>query len=198
MTCNQCGKPAIVKIGEHPLCVDCYLKLRQADQFQLDALTRDLNFLMDQMEMTTGLYGFLPRYQVPRPPIQATVVNQPMTFNNINVDRSVVGSINTGDVKKIDVAMDHIKQSGADDVAMGIKELTEAIIASNEVQDQTRNELIEQLSFLTSQSILPKDKRRDGLIKATFTALASTLGAISSLATIWDKVGPLLKAIFGI
>ena len=25
--CSQCGKPAIVIVGDHPLCVDCNLKL---------------------------------------------------------------------------------------------------------------------------------------------------------------------------
>jgi hypothetical protein len=49
-------------------------------------------------------------------------------FHNIKVDRSVIGSINTGEVKRIDVAMSHIGAYGNEELVKALKEFTEAVI----------------------------------------------------------------------
>jgi hypothetical protein len=48
--CSQCGKPAVVMVGEGlPLCVDCNLKLAQAQEIRDRALKEEANYLVDQM-----------------------------------------------------------------------------------------------------------------------------------------------------
>src|SRR5437868_5036041 len=108
MDCNQCGKPAIARVNGHPLCVGCYSIVQTAWREKDIALKEQLNYLMAEAEAVTGLYGTMPRYEV-----QTPVIHQgPMTFHNIRVDRSVVGAINTGDVKRIDVALSQISVAG--------------------------------------------------------------------------------------
>ena len=191
-SCSQCGKPAIVLVGNNPLCVDCHLKFQQAIQIQNASLMQEINYLTDMMETTVGIYGVLPRYKVPQP-----MVHQgPLTFHNIKVDRSVIGSINTGEVQRIDVAMSHIKTSGNEELAKALKEFTETVIAEAKLDTELKNQIIEQISFLASQSALPKEKQKSGIVKAVLLGIKYTVSTIATLSPLWDKLQPLLERIF--
>lgn len=191
-SCSQCEKQAIIVIGKNPLCVDCFLKFQQAAQMQYVRLIQQANYSIDMMEATVGLYGVFPRYEVPQP-----VVHQgPFTFHNIKVDRSVVGSINTGEVKRIDVAMSHIKTSGNEELVKALKEFTEAVIAETELDAKIKNQIIEQISFLAYQSALPKENRKTGIVKAVLLGLKDTVSTIASLTSSWGKLQRLLELIF--
>jgi len=191
-SCSQCGKPAIILVDNNPLCVDCYLKFQQAMQIQDTMNMQEMNYLTDMMEATVGLYGVLPKYKVRQP-----VVHQgPLTFHNIKVDQSVIGSINTGDVQRIDVAMNHIKTSGNEKLVKALKEFTEAVIAETKLNAELKNQIIEQISFLTSQSALPKEKRKSGIIKAVLLAVKNTVSTMGTLSSLWNNLQPLLENIF--
>jgi len=100
-SCSQCQKRAVASIaGGISVCVDCLLKFQQAAQIRDNMLKQQINFLMDQAEAASGLYGISPRYELPSPLVNQGAVN----FHNIKVERSVVGAINTGEVQRIDVA----------------------------------------------------------------------------------------------
>lgn len=190
--CTQCGKSAIVSVNNNPLCVDCHLKFQQAIRIQNDSLIQTLNYLTDMAEASIGLYGILPRYEVPQP-----IVHQgPLTFHNIKVDRSVVGSINTGEVQRIYVAMSHIKNSGNEGLVKALKEFTEAVIAETRLDAEAKNQIIEQISFLASRSVLPKEKRKSGIVKAVLLGVKDTISTIASLSHIWDKLQPLFERAF--
>jgi len=193
-SCIQCGKTAIVSADGNPLCIDCYLKLMQAIQIQYDVSAREANYLMDKMESAVGSYGLLlsPRYKVYQPMVH----HGPLTFHNIKVDQSVVGSINTGEVQQIDVAMDSIKISGNEELAKVLKEFTEAVIAETKLDAELKNQIIEQISFLASQSVLPKGKQKSGIVKAVLSGVKDTVSTIVSLSSLWDKLKPLLERVF--
>ena len=191
-SCSQCGKPAIVSVGNNPLCVDCYLKFQQAIQIQNTMLVQEMNYLTDMMEATIGLYEVLPRYKIPQP-----MVHQgPLTFHNIKVDQSVVGSINTGEVQRINVAMDHIKTSGNQELVKALEEFTEAVINETKLDAELKNQIIEQISFLAFQSTLPKEKRKPGIVKAVLLAVKNTVSTMVALSSLWSKLQPLLEHIF--
>jgi len=191
-SCSQCGKPAIISVDNNPLCVDCYLKFQQAMQIQDNMYVQEMNYLTDMMEATVGLYGVLPKYKVRQP-----VVHQsPLTFHNIKVDQSVIGSINTGEVQRIDVAMSHIKSSGNEQLVRALKEFTEAVIAETKLDAELKNQIIEQISFLTSQSALSKEKRKSGIIKAVLLAVKNMVSTMVALSPLWNNLQPLLEHIF--
>jgi len=191
-SCSQCGKPAIISVDNNPLCVDCYLKFQQAMQIQDTMYVKEMNYLTDMMEATVGLYGVLPKYKVRQP----VVYQGPLTFHNIKVDQSVIGSINTGEVQRIDVAMSHIKTSGNEEFVKALKEFTEAVITETKLDAELKNQIIEQISFLTSQSALPKEKRKSGIIKAVLPAVKNMVSTMVALSSLWDKLQPLLEHIF--
>ncbi len=80
--CSQCGKPAVVGVGDNPLCVNCLYKFQQAILMRDRMLKEEVNFLIGQMEAVSSIYGLFPRYALPEP-----VIHQgPMNFHNIKVD----------------------------------------------------------------------------------------------------------------
>jgi len=191
--CCQCGNNAMFLAGEDhsiPLCNDCHLKFQQALQMQQAALTTGMNFLADMMEATTGVYGVIPRHKVPTP-VHMQVKQGPTTFNNINVDRSVIGSINTGEVGSIDVAMDSI---GDPQLVKALKDFTEAVINNKEMELEKKNEVIEQLAFLSSQATVPSAERKPSIIRTVIASVASS-ATTAGLAQAWTALSPLLQGM---
>jgi hypothetical protein len=188
--CNQCGKPAVTIFNENPLCVDCFSKLQQALEKTIANDRQNINLLADMIEASSGLS--LPRFDSPQP-----LINQgPMTFNNIKVDKSIVGSINTGEIHNLDIAMSHINESGNVEFANALKVFTEAIIKTDELNEKLKNDIIEQLSFIVSQSNLPKDRQKLGIIKSVLSGIKNTVSTISSLSILWDKLQPYFTSLF--
>jgi len=187
--CSQCGRPAIVEKSGHPLCVDCNLKFEQAFQIRDNALKQQLNFLLDEAEAVSGVYGVLPRHQ-----IQMPVIHQgPMSIHNIRVDRSVVGVINTGNVKRMEVALDSIHAHNQNAVLeQDLKEFTEAVLRETKLSVEARNEILEQLSVLAAQMAMPGESRLKGVMKAIAANIAANIAATNLIAH-WDKIRHLVK-----
>ena len=95
--CSQCGKAAMFEVGGHALCLDCKTKVEQIWQAELAANVGALNFALGMAEAQVGLPGMYPRFSVPQPTIQ----RGPVSVNNITVSDSIVGAINTGQVRQI-------------------------------------------------------------------------------------------------
>jgi len=192
-TCQQCGKPAIVILSDGiPLCLNCYEKFVEINQRQLDRLEEESNYLTDMMELTSGVYGVLPRYKIYKPIIQKGDV----TYNNINVNRSIIGSINTGDVKKIDVAIDNIKYGGDEELANSLKNFTEAVINEKDLDEKIKNNVLKNIAFLSSQANLPKENRKNGIIKSVLTGIRHFIVSSAALISLWDNLQHILVHIF--
>jgi hypothetical protein len=186
--CSQCGKPAVVMVGEGlPLCVDCNLKLAQAQEIRDRALKEEANYLVDQMEAVSGISGVLPRYKIRTP-----VVHQgPMNFHNINVDRSVVGAINTGNVEKMEVALNEIHAHNTNpELEDSLKQFTETVLKDASLSAQNKDEIVEQLTALAAEAAKPKESRSAGAVRAVLTSVATSIPA--ALIEHWDKIKVLL------
>lgn len=192
--CDQCGKPAIASANQLNLCVDCLYKLQWVQYTRQMAIAQQINFLLDQAEAVTGLYGVSPRMQMPAPP--TIVQGGRMTFNNIRVDRSVVGAINTGEVQRIDVALTNIRFAGNEELASALRDFTEAVLATNELSQQLKNDLLGQISFLSEQ-VRATAKQAPGVLKTVMGGVASGVSTVASLVSLWEKLEPLLARSFG-
>jgi len=122
-----------------------------------------------------------------------SITNSTLIFNNINVDRSVIGAINTAEVKQIDITMSKIKNSGNEELTKAVKEFTEAVISETKLNNDTKNQIIELISFLTKQSLLNKEKRQNSIIKAVLAHVESLISTITLLLPLWTKLRPLLN-----
>jgi hypothetical protein len=157
--CSQCGKPALFDVGGHPICVDCNLKIQQAFQIRQNALAEDLNYLTDQMEAISGVYGVTPRYKIATP-----IINKgPMNFHSIRIDGSVVGAVNTGTVQKMEVALNNIHALNQNaELEQLLKEFTESVLSEAKLSAGLKNDVVEQLSVLATQLAVPKEGLHHG------------------------------------
>ncbi len=160
--CCQCDKPAFLSIANNPLCIDHYLKFQQANQIEDARYANHLNFLMGEMEATVGLGPTLQRYKVPQP-----IIHQgPMKFQNINIDKSNIGFLNTGEIEKLDMTMSVINTTGHRDLTEAFKEFTEAVIKMQELDDKIKKEIVEQITFLANQVVVQKEQKKPSVVKS--------------------------------
>lgn len=199
-TCNQCGKPAVQEYNGNPLCVDCLTKLAALFHKQEEIRQRELIILMQQEQAIESemyrMVGLMP----PPPKYDFTHLQPPInyTLHNIKVSDSVIGSVNSGDVEKIDVAMTTIQRSGNTEVADALKSLTEAVLENTQISSTLKNELIQNIGFLSQQVSVPALRRNQGVLKSVFTGIKNSIGTISSLVDLWNKVEPVFRGYFGL
>lgn len=146
MKCYQCSSPAMYLVGDQniPLCLDCYFKFAQIQQQQVENNERMINYVSDQMSIVAGLPPMGPHFPArPRPVIVAGT-----KLNNISVNNSVVGTINTGSIGSVDQSISALIQCGEPALADAIKGLSEAILQSGDLTRNQKNELIESLSVI--------------------------------------------------
>ena len=192
-SCSQCGRPAYCRFHGHPLCVDHYAKVQEVEQAEFARNAALLNYLGRQFHQVSGLEGLLP------PPPQLAIP-QPVTyvgqgaFQNIQVDRSSIGSLNTGFIHNLDARVTTLRQIGQDKLASQLQQLTEAVITSTELAQETKQESIELLSSLTNEILKPSQDRSKSLIKSITATLTQLLSSASSIATIWQTLSATLVA----
>ena len=196
--CHQCGKPAIRKCGNTPLCVDCYRKMTQANFMeqqirhnQLSWAASNLNFLSQEMSAGTG--GLIPPKFMAIPPPPSAGINY--TYTNIQVSDSAIGVINPGTLYAIDTSIDVIQNRGDTELATAIKELTQEVVNSREIQDDIKKEIAELLQFLASEGSVSKDTRNKSVVKQVLERLGQLIPAATAAWSIWEKVQPLLQSL---
>jgi hypothetical protein len=196
--CQQCGRPAVVRIsdneGELYLCLDCNLKFEHAETLEFQRTAQQFNLAAAAFETVSGLPGMLPR--MPVPPVRTLPVSNTMNIHNINVQDSVVGVINTGSIEAVDNAITVLKQSGADAMAVAIAKLTESVINSAEAESELKNELVEILSVLGEEATKPQPQRRIAVVRALFGELSTGFSGLASLTQLWQQYGPVIQAFF--
>lgn len=155
-----------------------------------------MNYLHELIEYTMGVSGAQPpRIQVPVPIVHnAPVTNN--TNNNIHVDNSVVGSINTAQVGRINVAMRDISNADNGQVLEAIKAITEAMVNATELESEDKDQLLEQMAFIAEQAVLPNNQRQPSVIKPVLAAVSVSLTNVASLAVIWAQWGGNLIRFF--
>jgi hypothetical protein len=173
------------------LCVDCWHKVEVTKTLASRLSAIGMNFALDQMDDISGLPRSGARMQVPEIP------KGPIILHNIKVDHSVVGAINTGNVQSIDVNLTYLHQAGNEKARDALKQLTEVILKDASMDDAQRHELLDQVTFLSEQSVAAAKDRKPGLIKATLASLTQAATTVTSIAAAWQVAMPILKSLFG-
>jgi hypothetical protein len=189
-SCGQCGRPGLVDVSGAVLCVDCYYKFEVARTLNFRIAAIGMNHAAAEMDAITGLRNFTPRIQVPDIP------KGPFILNNIKVDNSVVGSINTGNVQSIDVSVTILREAGNDKISNALKTLAETVANSHDIIASDKNSMLDQIAFLSEQAVAAAQDRRPGMIQAAIASITRTANAVTAIGTAWAVVEPLLKTIF--
>ncbi|MDE2148755.1 MAG: hypothetical protein KGJ55_02735 [Gammaproteobacteria bacterium] len=194
MKCYQCPAPAMYQVGEQniPLCLDHYFKFSQILQQQIEDNERMINFAADQMSEISGLPPIGPRF----PPRPRPVIVSGAKLNNISVNNSVVGTINTGSIGTVDQSISVLKQSGESQLAEGIKALSEAILQSGDLTKNQKNELIESLSVISREAVTPKEARQNTVAQSLLERCSKITGLANDVTDVCQKWWPVLIAAF--
>jgi hypothetical protein len=189
--CSQCQRLGVAAINGTTLCVDCFYKFEVARTLGLRIAAIGMNHAAAELDFATGLRNFTPRIQVPDIP------RGPVILNNIKVDNSVVGTINTGNVETIDVSITYLKEAGNEQISAALKTLAEVIANATAIPAPNKNQLLDQVAYLSEQAVAAAKERRPGMIQAAFAAIAQGSTAVAAVASAWQAAAPLLKSYFG-
>lgn len=186
--CAQCGRPALMQEEGVPLCIDCCAKLEYINQIRHSRLIDQLNYNSAKLDADLGLGISSPKMANFRPqPPSGTLF-----LNNISIDRSTIGIINTGTIQSLDNALTIINDQHQVQLADNLKNFTEAVIQSNELAEEIRQEVIEELSFIADQITESKQERKSATAKTILKHIPTLLQAASSLMALWKQLEPFI------
>lgn len=146
---------------------------------------RYVNFLRDDIEASVGISGVLARFELP--------AESPVT-NNIRIEGSNIGVVNTGVINHIASAIGQLHSSGDDQVAVAFKQVTEAVANAPDVDQAKKAEILEGLSLLSEEAAKPKGQRRLALMKGILENVKLAAEAIRSVAPIVANAWPHIVA----
>ena len=127
----------------------------------------------------------MPRYQVTTPQI------------NINhIDRSIIGALNTGHIEHLEVAMDNLNNMGSSDITSSLKEFIEKVLVSKELNDEVKNQVIEQVSFVASELTVPSQTRK-WLVIPTLASIKDSVITVNGLVILWNTLHSHISTLLG-
>lgn len=112
---------------------------------------------------------------------------QASTYNNIHITNSSVGVVNTGNLARIDAAITMSKGTQSEEFGARLKDLTDAILSSTEVDDKRKQELVEVVQAVSDQAIGEK-KPSKPVISALFDKLKDLSAGVVVIADGVEKL----------
>ncbi len=150
-----------------------------------------MNYLSRQIEYSFW-GGTPPQLEIPKSAITVGA----MTFHNVRVDNSVVGAINTGQVHKLDVALNQVRVGGDPAVAEALQKMIQAVLDAKDLTPTDKNGALEHLTYLTEQAGLPKEERQGAAGKTIVQGLERILAASANLTALWSMFKAVFDALF--
>lgn len=187
-TCSQCGNQALFQYQFGYLCVDCNYKFQQSQDLVTQRNERMMNYLKDMVDETFGLRTY-DRFPERKPPV---IHSGPLNMNSIKIDRSIVGTVNTGHIHQLEQNMQSVSLVN-NDGAEAVRQFAEAVLRERSLDEGKKDEIIQQLNFLTQQLGLNDAERNKAVIKTIIASVSGVVNTTASLATLW----PLVKIYFG-
>jgi Sec-independent protein translocase protein TatA len=96
------------------------------------------------------------------------------------------------------VSLSQLHAGGHEKARAAIGALAEAVANAKDLTSEQKNELLEQIEFLSSQAASGAPARKPGMIKATVGSVASIASTVKGVADAWAACEPILKGIFGL
>jgi hypothetical protein len=204
LTCSQCMRPFFLFGGfdniRHPLCQKCWVLHQNTLREMEERNIRGINFALTEMEDASGMpRGFFGRYQTA--PSKPTTIVGELTLNNITIEKSAIGIINTGSIggsiENIDVTLDIMNNDPSmQSFKNALKNLTEAILKSTEASNEQKEAILELISAIADEVRTSKDKQRFTVIKTLLKSAQELVGGISTLHTIWTTLQSAIYNMF--
>lgn len=182
------------QVGEQkiPLCLECFSKVQALNQQEMDNARMLANLAIDQMNSQFGFLHTIPRMQSSPVP----VVIQGVKMQNINVNNSVVGAINTGVMQSVDVTISALNGIGNTAAADAVKGVSEAILGSSDLTATQKNELIECMNVIAKEAATPEATRSNAVGKSLLEKVIQTVSVANDISEVCLKWWPVLQGLF--
>ena len=164
-------------------------KFQQVLDSQTAGQERMINFLLDEMEAATGVRVGGGRFPERKAPV---IQHTPVTLNTITIDRSVVGTVNTGYINQLELEMSSISQVNQDG-ADKIKGFAEAVLKEKKLDKAKKEQIIQQLNFLVEQLNVPTTGRNMAVLGSVASTIFGLINFSASLLTLWAPIKTLLN-----
>jgi len=204
LKCSQCNGPFFLFGGwtdiRHPLCQKCWTLHQKTLGEMEERNIRGINFALTEMEDASGMQrGFFGRYQVA--PSKPTTVIGEFTLNNIKIEKSAIGLINTGSiggsVENIDATLSMISQEPTlQSFQEALKSFTEAVLKSVEASNEQKEAILELMSAIIDEVRSPKEKHRLTVIRTLLKNTQELVSGIASLHAIWQTLKTTISTMF--
>lgn len=198
-SCSECGKPSFVYVESNPLCVDCYKKYKQSLQPQ----SQEDNSSVEELGKAMGIYvsepgpaasDSPPQGQPPRVMPAPPKTQQP-AFTQPTAPSSPSSSLSAAEIQRIEVSANRLINSGNTELAGALKNFTDAVIQEPGMSPDVKNQFLEQISFLSSQAVLPKESIKKGMVKAMLAGVGELIAQTPLLRTHWSRLHPLIERV---
>lgn len=117
----------------------------------------------------------------------------------INVSGGQIGSLNLGEILgNIETNLTMLNESGHKRLANALKDLLQQTLSSQDIVDQVKKEITEQVDELSIQAKLPDAQRKKGIIKSICSNLDIVFITLKGFHAIWPATKELLKSFFNV
>jgi hypothetical protein len=112
----------------------------------------------------------------------------------INISNSTIAALNLGTVMgDLTASVQNLNNHGQQELARLIQSIAESLVASTELQQIQRKELLEHLSVVSTEVALSPENRKMGPLKSSVTLLREGLAGVAQLSALWSSVEHILK-----
>lgn len=119
----------------------------------------------------------------------------------LNISNSQIANANFGNqIGTITSSLQVVSSRDSDgaEFADALRQLTEGVVNSKELNDQQKGELLQGLSYLGKQAEESPEKRHSGILKPVLRSIPDMLSVAASLTELWHSVGPQILRFFGL
>ena len=85
-----------------------------------------------------------------------------------------------------------------DKTSQAFSQLVEAVVASDSLTVEQKNEAVSQLNLLADLAGTRPEERAPGIAKPIVNALGTLLSTTADLLAVWSAWGPQIRSLFGL
>lgn len=181
LQCTQCGNVAMFRVGGHPLCLSCTERVDAKQEADFSRSAAVQNMLAERLDAMMPIGGVrMPRVNIPSRPRAV-----PIKMEQVFVQNSVVGSINSGTIQKLDVSLKDVRLADTN-AGKALEELLREVQNEASLSVEARRESLELLSAIAEQLTRPKEQQEPTIIRLIAKRANELLTVSDRLASVWS------------
>jgi hypothetical protein len=153
-----------------------------------------MNQAMDQMDSITGIP--LGGGRIPVAAL-AGAMTKGATYNNIHINNSQVGVLNTGDLARIDAVITLTKDTDVEPIGKAITALTQALIDSKEIDEKGKKDLLDLVQSLAEQIVGAQGARKPPVIMSLLRGIEERAKGYVAISAVIQQLVQVVTSMFG-